>query len=183
MQQTERERRGNELERRLAGGESPRPRVAACRRACLRARNDQAVVGPRVRSRAKPEHAGPVAGHLEDVPGRRREFGAGSRRADTLQRVEPQESCDVERHAPGRRGLQRKAHWCAPTLAAVAAALPPEADSSPAVLGGPAALIRRIWVRAAPAHRPPSRRCRPTAAAGEARRRCAAVARSSHRAS
>ena len=93
MQEAKAQRRGGDLERRLArrerpGAAGPRATVHA-----LVAADDEAVVGPGARSRAQPEHARTVARDFEDVAGRRRERRARRRRAER----------SAARRAAGRR--------------------------------------------------------------------------------
>ena len=132
MKEAKAQRRGGDLERALARRERPGAAFPGRHRARLGPAEDEAIVGPGARSHAQPEHARAVAGDFEDVAGRRRERRARRRRAETLQRVEPDEGGGVESHA--RRGYV-----------------------------GRMRLNRRTWVRAGPARRPASRRCRRTA--------------------
>ena len=88
MEKPEAQWRGREFERGVARGEFPGAVLARLDGARLGAPDDETVVGLRARSRAQPEHAGPVAGHFEDVARRRRERHARRGGAEALQRIE-----------------------------------------------------------------------------------------------
>ncbi len=89
-QQAEPQRTARHFERCLAGGKAGDAGFRLRYRARLRAADEDAVVGPRVRADPHAEHAGTEAGHLENVARGRRERSAGRRRVDRARVLEAQ---------------------------------------------------------------------------------------------
>ena len=98
VQQPQAQRRFDDFERGVPGGERPRSGPRARHRARLRLADDDAVVGPVGGTGAQAEHAGAAGGDLEDVAGRRREGDARRRGAETPLGVERQIDGRIERH-------------------------------------------------------------------------------------